>query len=259
MALALITGASTGIGRYLAQICAEAGHDLIIVARNAEKLEEVAGNIRQSTGREVHTLSCDLSLQETPHRVFEAVRKHNGGGLDILINNAGSGVYGYFAETPLEDQLGIVQLNVNALTHLTRLFLPDMLVRRRGRIMNVASTAAFQPGPLMAVYYATKAYVLSLSEALHYELRGTGVTITTLCPGPTETPFKAKSGMAKTRIFNSPNVMDPREVAEAGFRAMMQGQHVIVPGTMNRLMAFGTRFVSRQTAAGIARKLNESQ
>jgi uncharacterized protein len=150
-------------------------------------------------------------------------------------------------------------LNVNALTHLTRLFLPDMLVRRRGRVMNVASTAAFQPGPLMAVYYATKAYVLSLSEALHYELRGTGVTITTLCPGPTETPFKAKSGMGKTRIFNSPNVMDPREVAEAGFRAMMQGQHVIVPGTMNRLMAFGTRFVSRQTAAGIARKLNESQ
>jgi uncharacterized protein len=134
-----------------------------------------------------------------------------------------------------------------------------MLARRRGRIMNVASTAAFQPGPLMAVYYATKAYVLSLSEALHYELRGTGVTITTLCPGPTETPFKAKSGMARTRIFNSPNVMDPREVAEAGFRAMMQGQHVIVPGTINSLMAFGTRFVSRQTAAGIARRLNEPQ
>lgn len=182
MPSALITGASTGIGRDLALLCARAGYDVVAVARSQNQLESLAGQIRQETKKKCHPCVADLTEPSAPERVASSL---DGSVPDILINNAGIGLRGFFHELDTAKQMHMLQLNVNALTLLTRLVLPGMIARRAGRIMNVASTAAFQPGPLMAVYYASKAYVLSFSEALHNEVKTFGVTVTTLCPGPT--------------------------------------------------------------------------
>jgi uncharacterized protein len=254
MPTALITGASTGIGRDLAFECARAGYDLAVVARNRNQLESLAAAVGSETGRHVLVISEDLTRPEAPAHIREALRDC---AVDVLINNAGIGLRGMFHELPADKQMAMLQLNVNALTHLTRLFLPAMVERRKGHVMNVASTAAFQPGPLMAVYYASKAYVLSLSEALHHELRECGVIVTALCPGPTETEFGARAEMGGTRLFESENIMSSAEVARAGFQAMMAGKPAVIPGRRNAVIAFATRFVPRQVAAGLARKLQE--
>ncbi len=254
MAIAVITGASTGIGREFAQIFAGHGYDLVLVARSAQALEDLASGIRDKSGRNVRVLTLDLSEVDAPPKLWAAL-SDVAPDLEILVNNAGFGLTGFFSELDADKQMEMVHLNIGALTHLSRFFLPAMIARRKGYILNVASTAAFQPGPLMAVYFASKAYVVSFSEALHNEVRDKGVVVTTLCPGPTKTEFQSRAGMDASKLFSGPNVMDARTVAGIGFKAMMDGKSLVVAGRLNALTVFLTRFAPRQLAASMARKL----
>jgi short-subunit dehydrogenase len=250
---ALITGASVGIGRDLAELFARDGHHLVLTARNESQLQELAAKLRDRYHINVDVIVQDLSVAGASQRIFEQSKS-----IDYLVNNAGFGTHGPFAEADVASQLAMLQVNVVALTHLTRLFLPGMLKRRSGRIMNVASVAAFLPGPLMAVYYATKAYVLSFSEALASEVAGGGVTVTALCPGPTKTEFQIRAGIANSRLFER-GAMSSEKAARLGYEAMMKGKRTIVTGFSNKLSAFGTRFVPRRATAAIAKRLNENR
>jgi short-subunit dehydrogenase len=253
--VALITGATEGIGYELAKCFARDRHDLVLVARNREKLERVASEISASCGVRVSTIVQDLSVQEGARRVFDEVRSQ-GVAVDFLVNNAGVGTYGLFAEADLERELAMMQLNMISLTVLTKLFLPEMLRRRSGRILNVASTAAFQPGPLMAVYYATKAYVVSFTEALANELQGSGVAASVLCPGPTRSRFQESAGMGASKLFRS-GVMEASDVAETGYRALMKGKTTIIPGLRNKMLAFSVRLGPRKLLPSIVRRFQE--
>ena len=185
--------------------------------------------------------------------------EEGGLSVDVLVNDAGFGVYGPFAETAIGKELEMIQVNVMALTHLTKLLLAGMRARRAGRILNVASTAAFQPGPLMAVYYASKAYVLSFTEALANELAGSGVTVTALCPGPTITEFQKHAGVAQTRLFRSMLVMNASEVARAGYEGMLRGKRLVIPGVGNRLLVQALRVSPRSFVTAAARRVQESK
>jgi short-subunit dehydrogenase len=253
---AVITGASTGIGRELALVCAGAGYDVVLIARNAQALETLAAEIGSNNGTVVRVLPADLSIAGAPGEILRTLQDILP-DVEILINNAGFGLRGFFSTLDTARQMEMIQVNISALTHLTRLFLPSLLARGKGRILNVASTAAFQPGPLMTVYYATKAYVLSFSEALHNEVRDRGVTVTTLCPGPTATEFQERAGMSGTKLFGGGRVMDAKSVARIGFDAMMAGRPAVIAGRLNAFVAFMTRFVPRQFAANLARRLQE--
>ena len=257
MPAAVITGASTGIGREFAHLCASDGYDLFLVARSQAQLEALASEIRQQTGRAVHVIARDLSDATGPRSVYAEVSR-SGRPVEVLINNAGFGLAGRFWELDEAEQLRMIQLNIGALTDLTRLFLPEFIDRRRGRVLNVASTAAFQPGPLMSVYYASKAYVVSFSEAVHNEASEFGVTVTTLCPGPTKTEFDKRAGAENTKLFSSSRVMDPRKVAEIGWKAMKAGKPLVIAGRMNALMAFLTRFAPIQFMASMAGRFNRA-
>jgi short-subunit dehydrogenase len=252
----LITGASSGIGKVLADECAAHGHDLVLVARDRAKLDQLAGELASTHGIRVEVISCDLAQPNAPDELFTELTRR-GIDVDILINNAGLGLYGPFLETALSHELAMIQLNVVALTALTKRALPPMVARGRGRVLNVASTAAFQPGPLMAVYFATKAFVLSLSEALSNELEGTGVTVTALCPGPTETGFQAGAKMEASKLVQGRQLMSAAEVARIGYRALLAGRRVVVPGIMNKLMASSTRFLPRSTVTSAVRRAQE--
>ena len=245
----MITGASGGIGLELARIFAEQGYALVLVARKRERLEEIAVELRPTP---VQVLAKDLALVGAAEGIHREVPK-----VDVLVNNAGYGVYGPFVKTPLDDELGMLQLNMTALVVLTKLYLPAMVAAKNGKILNVASTAAFQPGPLMALYYATKAFVLSFSEAIGNELEGTGVTVTALCPGPTATGFQARTKLEKSRLIKRMKVMDARTVAEAGYRGLMAGKPVVIPGLMNKLLAQSVRFSPRSMVTKIARMMQE--
>jgi short-subunit dehydrogenase len=201
-------------------------------------------------------IAADLTDPAAPQRIADELRAKSI-DVDVLVNNAGVGVAGAFLETDLRSELAMIQLNVVALTHLTKLLLPGMVARRHGHVLNVASTAAFQPGPLMAVYYATKAYVLSFSEAIAEELRDSGVTVTALCPGPTETGFAAAAKMSGTRLFTMTRPADSRAVAEAGYQAMKRGRRVVIPGLKNKLLAQSIRVSPRRLVATIVRKMQE--
>ncbi|HYE14102.1 MAG TPA: SDR family oxidoreductase [Pyrinomonadaceae bacterium] len=252
---ALVTGASGGIGEELARLFAADSYELVLVARSRDKLEGLAAELSAKSGRPAHALPADLARAGAPREIFDGL-KARGVGVDVLVNNAGFGGYGPFAEGDLSAQLGMIQVNVAALTHLTRLFLPAMLERRSGHVMNVASTAAFQPGPLMAVYYATKAYVLSFSEAIANELEGTGVTVSALCPGPTETGFVAAAGMSESKLFDR-GAMSARAVAEAGYRGMLEGKTVVIPGFRNALLARTVGFMPRKLVTKVVRGIQE--
>lgn len=241
---ALVSGASGGIGYEFARILARNGYDLVLTARSRNKLQEAADRFAEEYGVTVTVLAADLSQENAPQELFDAVQKKNI-RIGVLVNNAGIGSYGPFHEADRERNRAMMALNVQALTELTRLFLPQMIERGSGRIVNVASTAAFQPGPLMAVYYATKAYVLSFSEAIAHELRDTGVTVTALCPGPTETGFHEAANLTNSGLLKGRTLPSAREVAEYGYRAMQQGQVVAIHGTMNRIAAFLVRFSPR--------------
>lgn len=254
--LALVTGASSGIGRDLAGLLAAGGHDLVLVARSLEPLQSLAASLGEAHGVRCHALAADLSAPEGAAGLIEAVRAA-GLQIDVLVNNAGYASYGPFAQTEAEAQLRMIQLNVSALTALTRAWLPGMLARGWGRVLNVASTAAFQPGPLMAVYYATKAYVLSFSEALANETRGSGVSVTCLCPGPTQTGFQARAQMEESRLVKGKRIMDSRAVARAGYAGLMAGRSVVIPGLKNKVLAQSVRLLPRRTLTSLVRSAQE--
>jgi short-subunit dehydrogenase len=241
--VALVTGASAGIGTELARLLA-VDHDLVLTARRADQLQALADELTRLRGATCRVIPADLADPAAPRKLFDAVAAANL-TIDVLVNNAGFGDLGPFARADLAKMLRMIQVNVTALTELTGLFLPEMLGRKRGQILNVGSIAGFQAGPLMATYYATKAYVNSFSEALHSELRGTGVTVTVLCPGPVATEFATAAGMQTSRAFSAGQAMAARPVAEAGLRAMRGGRRMVVPGWRNRLLLFLERFSPR--------------
>ncbi len=227
---ALITGASSGIGLDLAKLMAPS-FDLIITARNQGELGKIAKELEASHGNHVHVIPGNLTLQEAPREIFAEIERR-GLPVDVLINNAGFG------------------------TALTRLALPGMIQRKRGRIMNVASTAGFQPGPLMAVYYATKAYVIMFSEAIANELKGRGVSVTCLCPGATATKFAGRANMEESRLFKM-GAMKSLDVAKAAYKGMMAGKGIVIPGLFNKTIAMSVRFSPRKMVTAISRSLQE--
>ena len=257
---ALITGASFGIGMEFARIFAREGYNLVLVARSADKLRQAASELEKAHGTRSLILATDLTEPGASAYVLDQTTRADI-QVDVLVNNAGFGQYGLFAENDLEECLRQIQLNVTTLTHLTRLYLPAMIERAKterktGRILNVASTAAFQPGPLMAVYFATKAYVLHFSEALANELHGTGVTVTCLCPGPTATEFHKRANATGQRLLKF-GAMDARTVAEDGYRGLMAGKPVVISGFKNWLMAESVRLAPRGLVTAMARKIQE--
>ncbi|MGB8580589.1 MAG: SDR family oxidoreductase [Candidatus Sulfotelmatobacter sp.] len=253
---ALITGASGGIGYELAKLFAGDHYNLVLAARSGDRLNHVACELREQFGVTVKTVTLDLAADQAVTMLFEQL-KAEGLTVDVLVNNAGFGVFGDFAEMAEQEVLGQIQLNVTALTHLTRLFLPAMIAGRQGKIMNVASTAAFQPGPLMAVYYATKAYVLSFSEALANEVAGTGVVVSCLCPGATDTNFQKRAGMENSRLFKKIGAMNAEKVARDGYRGLMAGKTLVISGTRNWLVAESVRFAPRKLVTAISRWVAE--
>jgi short-subunit dehydrogenase len=253
---ALITGASGGIGYELAKLFAHDHYNLVLVARNGEKLAQFAGELQRQFGVSVKTVALDLSPAPAATFLFDQL-KREGTAVDILVNNAGYGCFGEFAGMAMDDVLGQIHLNITALTALTRLFLPGMIERRSGRIMNVASTAGFQPGPLMAVYYATKAYVISFSEALANEVKGTGVTVTCFCPGATDTGFAARAGNDKTRLFKQLGAMNATKVARDGYQGLMKGKTLVISGVRNWLVAESVRFAPRKAVTAVSRWITE--
>lgn len=251
----LITGASGGIGYELALLFAQGGYDLVLVARSRQKLAELATRLQHDYAATSTVMAIDLLDPAAPKAIVACLREA-GVRVEVLVNNAGFGTYGPFAQSDLDDELAMIQLNVAAVTALTRLLLPEMLARRDGRILNIASTAAFQPGPLMSVYYGTKAFVLFLSEALSNELKGTGVTVTALCPGPTRTGFQERAGMGPLRLFGL-GVMDAATVARAGYHGLLRGDPVVIPGIVNRLITLLVRVAPRWMVRAIVRRLQE--
>jgi short-subunit dehydrogenase len=253
---ALITGASTGIGYELAELFATDGYDLVLVARSKGKLNAGAKRWRTALGIRTTVVAKDLSDPATIPFIARLLHREKI-MVDVLVNNAGFGLRGEFATTPLDVELEMIQVNVVALTRLTKLLLPAMIARSSGRIMNVSSTAGFQPGPRMAVYYASKAYVLNFSEALAEELVGTGVTVTALCPGPVRTGFAERAGTLETRIFKSPLTMDVKPVAEAGYRGLMRGKRIVIPGVLNWLGVQANRISPRVLTAKIIKSMKD--
>jgi uncharacterized protein len=255
----LITGTSSGIGLELARLFAADRSDLILVARSEEKLERLAAELREQHGVQVRVLAKDLgdpaSASKNIQAIYDTLAAENV-TVDVLVNNAGFGLCGEFDALPLERQLEMVELNVTTLTHLSRLFLPGMIARRSGGILNVASTASFQSGPFLAVYYATKAYVLSFSEALAEELAGRGVRVTCLCPGPTATEFASVANVKSKLLFRM-GLADARSVAAAGYRAFRRGKTLIVPGMLNKFGTLAVRFTPRMFVRKFVRTLQE--
>jgi uncharacterized protein len=249
---ALITGASSGIGFALAHVFARHKHNLILVARSEDKLQNLSQELSKKYGVQATVFSCDLTDKAARQQLFDQVQQNNL-SVDVLVNNAGYGDYGEFVHSEWEKIEGMILLNVLATTHLTRLFLPAMVSKGAGKILNVASTAAFQPGPMMAVYFATKAYVLSFSEAIAAETEDAGITVSTLCPGPTQSSFIGLANMDKMALANkkSLNSLPTADaVAEFGYDALQKGQVVAVHGLQNKLLTFSTRLVPR----GLLRK-----
>lgn len=252
---AVVTGASAGIGRELARGLAARGHDLVLVARSRERLELLAEEVVAEHGIAARTLVADLAEEGAGEAVLRAVEREEGRPVDTLVNSAGAATFGPFTETPVDETLHTIRLNVVALTALTRLFLPGMQERGRGRILNVSSTAGFQPGPLMSVYYATKAYVLHFSEGIADELRDTGITVTALCPGPTRTEFHGRAGMERSGLLRDRLMMDSATVARAGLRGMQRGKPVVVPGLFNKLGLLAPRLLPRTFVARAVRRI----
>ena len=247
--LAIVTGASGGLGLEFAKLLGADGYDLVLIARSADKLEMRAAGLRAQYHVAVEVIATDLSVVGAAENIFARVSQ-----CDILVNNAGFASNGRFDTLPEKRIREEILLDVLTLTELTRKYLPGMRARGRGRILNVASTAAFAPGPFMAVYYAAKAYVLSFSEAIAEEVRGSGVTVTCLCPGATATGFQDRANVHHTLLVRL-GLANATKVAEAGIRGMMQGKTVVVPGIINKLVAFSPRISPRRLLVAISRVL----
>lgn len=250
-ATALVTGASSGIGLEIARLLARDGHRLVVVARDADRLNEAARELAEAFGSEVLPLAADLSDPEAVDRLTAELDRR-GEEIDVLVNNAGFSVYGPYVETDGESERRLMNVNMMALARLTKHVVPGMVSRGHGRVLNIGSTGSFAPGPLNAVYCASKAFVLSFTEAIAEELRGTGVTVTALCPGPTSTGFAKRAGASATRMFRS-RVDTAANVASVGYHAMMGGRRVVVPGLFNAALAFSVRLSPRAMVTSVSR------
>lgn len=250
----LITGASSGIGFELAREFAQNGHDLVIVASIEPELLDAARRLSAEYGVNVKAITEDLRREAAADDIFAQVAA-SGLSVQILVNNAGIGRRGRFWETPLEDDISMIRLNVEAGVRLTKRFLPAMLFNRRGRILNTASLAGFEPGPMMAIYHATRAFMLSWSEALATELKDTGVSLTVLCPGPADTEFLENAGMVDPRLFQEGPVMAPQEIAVTAYKALMEGERMIVPGVINKALVLGSQLLPDAALEKITEKL----
>lgn len=253
---ALITGASSGIGEAFAYRFAMDGHNLVLVARRGERLRSIASVIRSKYSVVVHVFESDLSDMSQIDLLAEVMRNQDI-RVDFLINNAGYGAHGAFSHSDYNFQEGMIDLNVKALTKLTRVFLGPMIGRGSGRILNVASIAAFQPGPMMAVYFASKAYVLSFSDAVGEELRGTGVTVSTLCPGPTASEFMEVSGMGAARMIKKWKLPTAQSVVNIAYDGMLKGKRLIIPGWINRLLVMSSRIFPTRMILLVTRYLQQ--
>lgn len=249
---ALITGASNGIGLELAFTFARNGSSMVLVARNGAKLQELQTTLTSKYGVEVHILALDLGKPEAAETLFAFTQQHQL-RIEWLVNNAGFGDFGLFHELNWSNQSQMIAVNITTLTHLCRVYSAQMVQHKSGRILNVASTAAFQPGPTMAVYYATKAYVLHFSEAIQNELAPFGISVTALCPGPTESGFQAAASIEETKLVKGKKLPTSKEVAEYGYKAMMKGKAVAIHGFQNYLMANSVRFTPRSLVVKLVR------
>src|SRR3954452_25385592 len=251
---ALITGSSSGIGLHLAEEFARNGHQVVLVAPLESELQQIARKLPKDGAGEPIVIAKDLEQENAAQEIFEELRQR-GVNVGILVNNAGHGHRGKFHEISVEQDLSMVRLNIEAVLRLTTLFLPPMLARKHGRILNTASVAGFEPGPMLAVYHATKAFVLSLRESLATALEETGVTLTALCPGPTDTDFFVKADMMETPAFQ--HAMAPQDVAKAGYKACMEGERIIIPGGMNKALVGVRRILSSDSQAHMNKKFYE--
>ena len=254
----LITGASSGIGFELAKVFARNSHNLILVARSAAKLEELKNQIQSTHKVSIEVVAIDLSKTDSAEDLFK-ITQSKSLSVDILVNNAGFGDHGAFADSEIKKNQEMIDLNILTLTKLTHLYLQPMLRKKSGKIMNVASTAAFQAGPLMSVYYATKAYVLSFSEGLHEELQGTGVTVSALCPGATASGFQVAANLNNVPLLDHMKMATSLEVAEYGYKALMNEKVVAIHGIMNSLLVFSSRFAPRFVGRKVVKRLQEKR
>lgn len=250
----LITGASSGLGMELAKLFAADGSDLVLVARREDRLKELAEQLKSEHGVEVYVLPKDLSKKSAPEEIFSHLNKENI-QIDVVVNNAGFGNKGHIAELDTDLQLDMIQVNLVALTHLTRLFIPGIIERGYGGILNVGSLAGFQPGPNLAVYFATKAYVLSFTEALAEEISNPNIKITCLAPGPVKTEFGEKSDLEDSLLFKV-SLMEMEPVVRAGYEGFRKGQTIVIPGLKQQIVPFLNRFTPRLLVRKIAKKLN---
>lgn len=246
---ALITGASSGIGKALARKFANSGYDVVVVARHEDMLEDLAAELSLYRDISVTVIAKDLTREEAPQEIYDELKARNI-LVDVLVNDAGIGQRGIFHETDLQRSISIIRLNVEALTRLTSLFLKDMVARNSGKILNVGSAAGFEPGPLAAVYHASKAYVISFSEALAEEIKDTNVQITVICPGPTDTDFFRKAGMTDLQDLNKDFVMEPQEVANIGYEGLIKGERLVIPVLRNKFVTMSRSFVPASFYAG---------
>jgi short-subunit dehydrogenase len=249
----LITGASSGIGLHLAHEFAEHGHPLILVAPGQSELESLKIELEKKHGVKVEVIAKDLEKPDAAREIYVAVEQL-GETVEILVNNAGHGMRGKSWEIPIDEDISTVRLNIEAALRLTKLFIQPMVERGQGKILNVASIAGFEPGPMLAVYHASKAFVLSWSEALTIELEDTGVSVTALCPGATDTDFFPKADMVAVKAFQGSNVMAPQDVARVGYEGLMKGELFVVPGGMNKMLVAARRILPESTQA----RLNQS-
>ncbi len=257
MNVSIITGASTGIGMELTKILAECGHHLLLISRNKEALERLKAQIKQKNNQQIHIFPLDLTRPNTAMEVYNYCRE-NKYNVNYLINNAGFGESGFFHSSEWLKTEQMIQLNITALTQLTRIFVEDMVKNRSGKILNVSSTAAFQPGPLMAVYYASKAFVLNFSEALNNEVKDFGVSVTTVCPGPTATNFQSVAQIQDTVLVKGKKLMSAAEVAQAAWKGMEKNKALVIPGFKNTFLTVIQRIFPRSLAVQVVRKLNSS-
>jgi hypothetical protein len=251
---ALVTGASSGIGYELAKLFAHDGKNIVVVARSQDRLEKLKTEIENKSGTKVIVLVKDLSKADAPQEIFSELEKKNI-NVDVLVNNAGFPVHGKFAETDLKEELNMIQVNITALTHFTKLFMKKMVDNKSGWILNVASTAGFSPFPLFSIYAATKAYVLSFTEALANELQGTGVSVTCLCPGPTDTRFYERGDAGNAKFAKTMKMMDAAKVASIGYTALKKGRTMVVAGLVNSSLMFALRLTPRKIATRYTRSL----
>lgn len=254
----LITGASSGIGLELARIFSREGFNLVLTARREERLTNLKEELENSHSVKVHVLVADLSKSDAPDSLFQFCTNQDL-QIDVLVNNAGIGDYGFFSEADWDKTATMIDLNIKSLTQLTHLFLPGMIERGTGKIMNVASTASFQPGPLMSVYYATKHYALAFSEALANEVADYDITVTALCPGPTQSEFQETANMEKSKLMDRFPMPSSVDVAQYGFNALQKGKRVAIYGVVNKIMANIIKFFPRRWVTAIVRKIQERE